>query len=69
MNEEVVDFKKVMEEGNKKSEKKARKERKPNMRLRNVVFSVTIIIVLFMLACGVTPKSFQNDTFYNIKVG
>ena len=69
MNEEVVDFKKLMEDGNKKSEKKAKKERKPNMRLRNAVFTVTIIIVLYMLACAVTPKSFQNDTFYNIKVG
>ena len=38
-------------------------------KIKNIVFSVSIIIVLFLLAAAEAPKTLQNDTFYNIKVG
>ena len=37
-------------------------------KIKNIVFSVSIIIVLFLLAAAEAPKTLQNDTFYNIKV-
>lgn len=38
-------------------------------KIKKFVFSATIIIVLFLLAAAETPKTLQNDTYYNIKVG
>ena len=54
-------------EENKKVKKKLTNENWK--KIKNVVFTVTMIITLFILAASVTPKELQNDTFYNIKVG
>ena len=37
--------------------------------MREFAFNFAIVITLFLIAASVTPKTFQNDTFYNIKVG
>ena len=47
-----------------------KKERKANWeKIREFAFNFAIVITLFLIAASVTPKTFQNDTFYNIKVG
>ena len=67
--EENVEKQEIKEDKkNKKEENK--KIRKINWdKVRNVAFNISIIITLFLIAASVTPKTFQNDTFYNIKVG
>ena len=68
------------EEKNKKAKKEKinkiekneenKKERKANWeKIREFAFNFAIVITLFLIAASVTPKTFQNDTFYNIKVG
>ena len=38
-------------------------------KMRKFAFNFAVIVSLFLIAASVTPKEFQNDTFYNIKVG
>ena len=57
MEEEIVD-KKVKKEKRKLSEKS-----------KNIIFDCLIIICIIIMAIAVSPKSLQNDTFYNVKCG
>ncbi len=57
MEEEIVE-KKIKKEKIKKSEKAT-----------NFIFDVLIFACIIIMAIGITPKTFQNDTFYNIKCG
>ena len=34
-----------------------------------IAFEILAIICLILLAIAITPKVFQNDTFYTIKIG
>ncbi len=47
--------------------KKVKKERSD--KANNFIFDIITIICIVIIAIAVTPKSFQNDTFYNIKCG
>ena len=44
-------------------------KRKKSDKLVSHIFDGLVIICIIILSIGVTPKSFQNDTFYNIKCG
>lgn len=73
-NEDLIEIKsedKAVEKNEKEEKKeKNKKIRKANWdKIRKITFDVTIIITLFLIAISVTPKTLQNDTFYNIKVG
>lgn len=51
-------------------EKKTKKEkRKKSDREKNVLFDCLAIICIIIIAIAVSPKTLQNDTFYNIKCG
>ena len=73
--EEKVSKKENKKEKKNKTEKIERnennkKERKANWeKIREFAFNFAIVVTLFLIAASVTPKTFQNDTFYNIKVG
>ena len=44
-----------------------KKERKANWeKIREFAFNFAIVITLFLIAASVTPKTFQNDTFYKV---
>ena len=51
-------------------EKKIKKEKsKRSDKATNIIFDVLVIMCIIIIAIAVTPKSLQNDTFYNIKCG
>ena len=58
MEEEIIEKKKVEKIKNKKSEKAT-----------NIIFDCLAIICIIIIAIAVSPKTLQNDTFYNIKCG
>ena len=35
----------------------------------NIILKILFVIVIIAYACSITPKIFQNDTFYTIKIG
>ena len=46
-----------------------KKEKKLEKKQIKVVFEILAIICLIIMAISITPKVFQNDTFYTIKIG
>ena len=36
---------------------------------RNIIFNILAFACIIIMAIAITPKSMQNDTFYNIKCG
>ena len=46
-----------------------KKEKKLEEKQTKVVFEILAIICLIIMAISITPKVFQNDTFYTIKIG
>ena len=46
-----------------------KKEKKLEKKQTKVVFDILAIICLIIMAISITPKVFQNDTFYTIKIG
>ena len=46
-----------------------KKEKKLEKKQTKVVFEILAIICLIIMAISITPKVFQNDTFYTIKIG
>lgn len=46
-----------------------KKEKKIEKKQTKVVFEILAIICLIIMAISITPKVFQNDTFYTIKIG
>lgn len=69
--ETKVDEKELKNENEKVKEKEKVKTKK-NVnweKMRKFAFNFAVIVSLFLIAASVTPKEFQNDTFYNIKVG
>lgn len=46
-----------------------RKERKKVKKPINVNFTIVAIILIAILCVCITPKTFQNDTYYTIKIG
>ena len=63
---------KVDEKEVKNENEKVKVKTKKNVNLekmRKFAFNFAVIVSLFLIAASVTPKEFQNDTFYNIKVG
>ena len=58
MEEEIIENKKVKKEKKQKSEKAT-----------NIIFDILSIISIIIIAIAITPKAFQNDTYYNIKCG
>ena len=36
---------------------------------RNIIFNLLAFACIIIMAIAITPKSMQNDTFYNIKCG
>ena len=71
--ETKVDEKEVKNENENENEKvKEKVKTKKNVnweKMRKFAFNFAVIVSLFLIAASVTPKEFQNDTFYNIKVG
>lgn len=51
----------------KKKETKEKKEKEK--KVLNVAFNILAIFCIALFCFALTPKSFQNDTFYTIKVG
>jgi len=50
--------------------KKVKKQkRKLSEKAKNIIFDCLVIICIIIMAIAVSPKSLQNDTFYNIKCG
>ena len=51
-------------------EKKIKKEKiKKSSRLINIIFDSLVFICIVIMAIAISPKTLQNDTFYNIKCG
>lgn len=69
--ETKVDEKEVKNENEKvKVKEKVKTKKNVNWeKMRKFAFNFAVIVSLFLIAASVTPKEFQNDTFYNIKVG
>lgn len=67
--ETKVDEKEVKNENEKVKEKVKTKKNVNWEKMRKFAFNFAVIVSLFLIAASVTPKEFQNDTFYNIKVG
>ena len=40
-----------------------------NDKKKKIIFEILVVLLFIMLAITVTPKEFQNDTFYTIKCG
>ena len=57
MEEELIE-KKIKKEKIKKSEKEI-----------NIIFDILTFLCIVIMAIAISPKDFQNDTFYNIKCG
>ena len=38
-------------------------------RFNNFIFSIIAVVCIVIIAVAVSPKTLQNDTFYNIKCG
>lgn len=51
----------------KSKEKKIKREL--SEKIRNIIFDMLSIVCIIILAIAVTPKTFQNDTYYTIKCG
>ena len=58
MEEDLIEKKKAKKEKIKKSEKQ-----------QNVIFDALAIICIIIMAIAVSPKTLQNDTYYNVKCG
>ena len=59
-----------MEEENIDNKEKIKKvKRVKSEKSINHIFDFLVIICIIIISIAVTPKSFQNDTFYNIKCG
>lgn len=43
------------------------KEKK--IKISNIIFHIIILIIISVFAYSLTPKTFQNDTYYTIKIG
>ena len=43
--------------------------REKKINISNVIFHIIIVIIISIFAYSLTPKTFQNDTFYTIKIG
>ena len=56
---------------NRKLKKKNKAKEKYEMpdSTRNIIFNILAFICIIIMAIAITPKSMQNDTFYNIKCG
>ena len=67
--ETKVDEKELKNENEKVKEKVKTKKNVNWEKMRKFAFNFAVIVSLFLIAASVTPKEFQNDTFYNIKVG
>ena len=67
--ETKVDKKELKNENEKVKEKVKTKKNVNWEKMRKFAFNFAVIVSLFLIAASVTPKEFQNDTFYNIKVG
>ena len=51
-------------------EKKIKKEKiKKSEKATNIIFDALAFVCIIIMAIAITPKAFQNDTFYNIKCG
>lgn len=51
------------------SKKVKKKINKRSDKANNIIFDCLTIICIILIAIAVTPKTLQNDTFYNIKCG
>ena len=50
--------------------KKVKKEKiKKTEKATNIIFDILVFACIIIMSIAVTPKAFQNDTFYNIKCG
>ncbi len=54
---------------NKKTKEKNKEKNQMSESTRNIIFNILSFICIIIMAVAVTPKSMQNDTFYNIKCG
>jgi hypothetical protein len=57
-----------MEEESLNKKVKKKKKSRPE-KIDNIIFDVIAIVCFVIMAIAVTPKTLQNDTFYNIKCG
>lgn len=55
MEEELIDNKKI--------------KKKKSSKATNIIFDGLVFICIIIIAIAISPKSLQNDTFYNIKCG
>lgn len=46
-----------------------KKERKKNKKTINIKFTIIAIILITIYCISITPVTFQNDTYYTIKIG
>ena len=46
-----------------------KENKKKNNKAINIIFDGIVLICIIIMAIAVSPKSLQNDTFYNIKCG
>lgn len=59
-----------MEKDEEKLVKKVKKEKvKRSARVNNIIFDIIMLASIIMISCAISPKTLQNDTFYNIKCG
>jgi len=49
--------------------KEDKKENKKQKRQINVNFTIVAVILIAILCICITPVTFQNDTYYTIKIG
>ena len=52
-----------------KIEKKAQKSKIRNILNKSVVFTIIALILIAVFSIALTPVTFQNDTYYTIKIG
>ena len=52
-----------------KIEKKAQKSKIKNILNKSIVFTMIALILIVVFSIALTPVTFQNDTYYTIKIG
>ena len=52
-----------------KIEKKAQKSKIKNILNKSVIFTIIALILIAVFSIALTPVTFQNDTYYTIKIG
>lgn len=67
--EEELSNRKTKDKNLKNKEKNDKEKYQISEKTRNIVFDILVVACVIMLAIAVTPKTMQNDTYYNIKCG